>query len=100
MKNPYEDYEDNEENRKKLNLLTTPLSAYSIPRWLIYLLGVVGLIYILNPTAGIIELLPDNLPFIGNLDEGVAFLLMWAAVLEFFEGGKYREEENDNNPPA
>ena len=35
-------------------------------------LGVGGLLYLLNPGAGIFELLPDNLPLIGNLDEAAA----------------------------
>jgi hypothetical protein len=34
------------------------------------------LLYLVNPTAGIIELLPDNLPLIGNLDEATATLLL------------------------
>lgn len=44
----------------------------------IFLLGLFCLIYILNPTAGIFEIIPDNLPLIGNLDEAaaVATLLM------------------------
>lgn len=44
----------------------------------ILLLGVFCLLYILNPTAGIFELIPDNLPIIGNLDEAaaIATLLM------------------------
>lgn len=37
-----------------------------------------SLIYILNPGLGIFELLPDNLPGIGNLDEaGAAALLIF-----------------------
>lgn len=36
-----------------------------------------GIIYIINPGAGIIEVIPDNLPIIGNLDEaGVASLMV------------------------
>ncbi len=44
----------------------------------IFLLGLFSLIYLLNPGAGIFELIPDNLPLIGNLDEAaaVATLLM------------------------
>jgi len=44
----------------------------------IFLLGLFCLIYLLNPGAGIFELIPDNLPLIGNLDEAaaVATLLM------------------------
>lgn len=36
------------------------------------ILGIICLIYLLNPGAGVLELIPDNLPFIGNLDEGLA----------------------------
>lgn len=33
--------------------------------------------YVLNPTAGFLELIPDNLPGVGNLDEaGAAALLV------------------------
>jgi Protein of unknown function (DUF1232) len=40
---------------------------------------VVSIIYLLNPTAGFLELLPDNLPLIGNIDEGAAgALLLWS----------------------
>lgn len=47
------------------------------------LCGLVGLIYILNPSAGIIELIPDNLPFIGNLDEAAAVMLILNALAYF-----------------
>ena len=33
------------------------------------ILGVLCLIYLINPTAGVLELIPDNLPIVGNLDE-------------------------------
>jgi hypothetical protein len=36
------------------------------------ILGIICLVYLINPGAGVIELLPDNLPIIGNLDEGLA----------------------------
>lgn len=65
-----------------------PLSESGFPTWSVYVLAVVGLIYILNPTMGLIEFLPDNLPIIGNLDEGVAFMLLWAGLVEYFEGRK------------
>jgi hypothetical protein len=39
---------------------------------------IVGAIYLINPTAGAIELLPDILPVLGNLDEaGATALLLW-----------------------
>lgn len=42
------------------------------------ILGViVCIIYLLNPTIGIFEILPDQLPIVGNLDEvGVTILLI------------------------
>ncbi len=33
-------------------------------------------IYLMNPTLGIFELLPDNLPLVGNLDEAGAVLIL------------------------
>ena len=65
-----------------------PLSWRGVPAWLVYLAAVVGVMYLLNPTAGLIEVLPDNLPFVGNLDEGVATMLLWYGLVEFFEGRK------------
>jgi uncharacterized membrane protein YkvA (DUF1232 family) len=89
---------DNQEGQKedttdKLGVLTTPLSLRGAPVWVIYVLAALGLVYILNPGAGFIELIPDNLPIVGNLDEGAAFLLIWYALVEFFEGRKYRESK-------
>ena len=40
------------------------------------LFGVLALIYLANPTFGLFELLPDNLPVVGNLDEAGAVLLL------------------------
>ena len=39
-------------------------------------LGALSLIYIINPGAGIIELIPDNIPVIGNLDEAAATVIL------------------------
>lgn len=41
-------------------------------------IGMIALLYLVNPTGGIVELLPDNLPLLGNLDEAgaTAILLM------------------------
>lgn len=39
---------------------------------------VIGGIYILNPTAGLLELIPDVVPVVGNLDEAAATaLILW-----------------------
>ena len=50
---------------------------------LVALAGIIALIYLLNPTLGIFELIPDNLPFIGNLDEATAMKVL-LAVLRYF----------------
>jgi uncharacterized membrane protein YkvA (DUF1232 family) len=77
-------------NQSNLGPITTPPSARGIPPWATYLASIVGLIYLLNPTAGVLEIIPDVIPFFGNLDEGVAMLLIWYGLVEFFEGKKFR----------
>ena len=90
---PNNQEEQEEGATDKLGVLTTPLSLRGVPVWVIYILAALGLVYILNPGAGFIELIPDNLPIVGNLDEGAAFLLIWYALVEFFEGRKYRDRK-------
>lgn len=62
-----------------------------MPKWLIYLLSTVGFIYLLNPTFGLLELIPDNIPLVGNLDEGAAAILFWQGVSEFINSRKSRD---------
>ena len=50
---------------------------------LIAILGLLSLIYIINPTAGFIELIPDNFPIIGNLDEAAATALLLSCLSYF-----------------
>ncbi len=40
----------------------------------------VSLLYLLNPGAGLFELIPDALPVVGNLDEAGATALLLACV--------------------
>lgn len=49
----------------------------------VLLIGLFCLIYLLNPGAGIFELIPDNLPIIGNLDEAAAFATLLACLRYF-----------------
>ncbi len=46
-------------------------------------LGVLSLLYILNPGAGFIELIPDNIPIIGNLDEAAATVILLNCLAYF-----------------
>jgi len=45
--------------------------------------GILATIYLVNPTAGIVELLPDNLPLVGNLDEATATAILLSALAYF-----------------
>jgi len=72
--------------------ISEPLSKSGWPVWLVYLVAVIGLVYLLNPTAGVLEFIPDVIPFVGNLDEGVAMMLILAGIVEAVEGKKYRAE--------
>ena len=49
----------------------------------VLLVSIVSVIYLLNPSAGFFELIPDNFPLIGNLDEVAACALL-AAALRYF----------------
>ncbi len=64
-------------------------------------LGAAGFLYLLNPTFGVFELIPDNTPLVGNLDEAAATALLIGAIAFFrrrrkaqaAEGGVEREVE-------
>ena len=45
--------------------------------------AILSVIYLVNPGAGIIEFLPDNLPLIGNLDEATATAVLLACARYF-----------------
>lgn len=63
--------------------------------------GIIGVIYLLNPGAGIIELIPDVWPVIGNLDEYAAAALVIASLNFFgkncFGKNKKNKENHDSN---
>jgi hypothetical protein len=46
-------------------------------------IGIFSLLYLLNPTMGLFEIIPDNIPFIGNLDEATATFLLLSALAYF-----------------
>ncbi len=45
--------------------------------------GAFSAFYLINPTAGVIELIPDNIPFVGNLDEAAAAGLLISCLAYF-----------------
>ena len=64
---------------------------------LVFCVGLLSTLYILNPTAGVFEIIPDNLPLIGNLDEAaaVALLLMCLKYFGIDLPNIFRRGEND-----
>lgn len=46
-------------------------------------LGAVTIVYLINPTLGVFELLPDNLPVVGNIDEGLATTILLAVLRHY-----------------
>ena len=50
---------------------------------LVLAVGLLATLYLLNPTAGVFEILPDNLPLVGNLDEAAAVALLLMCLKYF-----------------
>lgn len=50
---------------------------------IVAILGLLSILYIINPTSGIFELIPDNLPFVGILDELAASTLLLSCLSYF-----------------
>lgn len=46
-------------------------------------IGLVSFLYLLNPTFGLFEFIPDAVPFIGNLDEATASFLFLSSLSYF-----------------
>jgi hypothetical protein len=49
------------------------------------ILALSSIIYLLNPKAGIFEALPDNIPVVGNINEGLASFILYSSI-EYFRG--------------
>ncbi len=49
----------------------------------VIMVGLLSILYLLNPGAGVFELIPDNIPGLGNLDEATAVLLL-VSCLRYF----------------
>ncbi|MCB0809633.1 MAG: DUF1232 domain-containing protein [Flavobacteriales bacterium] len=50
---------------------------------LIAFAGLLAFLYLVNPTMGLFEFLPDNLPLVGNVDEATATMVL-LGVLRYF----------------
>jgi uncharacterized membrane protein YkvA (DUF1232 family) len=53
-----------------------------------YLIAIFCFIYILNPGMGVFELIPDNIPFVGNLDEAAMSILMYVITQKIIKKRK------------
>lgn len=52
-------------------------------KYLVVGIGFLAGLYLLNPGFGVFELIPDNVPFVGNLDEATATFLVLSALAYF-----------------
>lgn len=44
------------------------------------IVAIISAIYLINPTLGVFELLPDNIPLVGNLDEAFFTLALLSSL--------------------
>jgi hypothetical protein len=49
----------------------------------IVFLGLAAFVYLIYPSLGVFELIPDALPFVGSIDEGTASLVL-ISVLRYY----------------
>jgi glycine/D-amino acid oxidase-like deaminating enzyme len=50
---------------------------------IVFAIGLLSLIYMLNPGFGLFEFIPDNFPLIGHLDESTANFFFFSALSYF-----------------
>jgi len=50
---------------------------------LVAFIGITSFFYLLNPSFGVLEFIPDNLPIVGNLDEATATALLLSSLAYF-----------------
>ena len=64
--------------------------------------ALITLVYLFNPGFGMLELIPDNLPLVGNLDEGllVALVSNWIFMAWWKDRQERRGESADTSPGA
>ena len=70
--------------------------------FLVAIAALLSALYLINPGAGILEFIPDNLPIIGNIDEAAAVTILLACARYFgmdlskFFGSKAKEDKADD----
>ena len=70
---------------------------------IVAIVGIISTMYLLNIGLGFIELIPDNIPLLGNLDEAAATALLLSCLSYFgidlfnlFKKDKKEEQASDN----
>jgi hypothetical protein len=81
---------DRKGNEKQVQTTGDPIpnKVEKRPSIWIFLSAFIGFIYLLNPTFGVLELIPDNMPLVGNLDEGAAAILVYQGIKEIIHSRK------------
>lgn len=54
-----------------------------VKSFFVFVLGVFSALYLLNVGAGVFELIPDVVPFVGNFDEATATFLLLNCLAYF-----------------
>jgi hypothetical protein len=69
--------------------------------FIVFCLGLISTMYLLNVGAGFIELIPDNIPIVGNLDEAgaAALLIMCLGYFGIDLTNIFKKKPNKNNIP-
>ena len=71
-------------------LIKPLVSFYRIARYWVNLILcpifiLLSFIYLMNPTVGIVEFIPDFFPIIGNIDEFIASIILFFSTKLFFQ---------------
>lgn len=66
-----------------LHMPANQLRPTSAQKTFVLIVGIFAALYLINPTLGVFEFLPDNIPFLGNVDEATATLLLISALAFF-----------------
>lgn len=65
------------------NIIEEPKKKRSSRDTLVIIIMSISVLYLINPTAGIFEFIPDAIPIIGNIDEGIATTLLLSGMSYF-----------------
>lgn len=67
--------------------------------FIVFCLGLISTMYLLNIGAGFIELIPDNIPLVGNLDEAgaTALLIMCLSYFGIDLANIFKKKPDKNN---